>query len=128
MKPHRIIIVSKILFFVKREAKKFMFAIAIFLIASLFFSIGFIMGGKIISRPPLVIDKELIVNLNEESSASNQLTTKDQSLFVASSRGKYYYPVDCSLSQNLSEKNKIYFSTKEEAEAKGYIYNTKCDN
>ena len=127
MKPHRIIIVSKILFFVKREAKKIMFAIAIFLIASLFFSIGFIMGGKIISRPPLVIDKELIVNLNEESAGSNQLTTKGQSLFVASSRGKYYYPVDCSLAQNLSEKNKIYFSTKEEAESRGYIQNTKCE-
>jgi hypothetical protein len=127
MKPHRIIIVSKILFFVKREAKKIMFAIAIFLIASLFFSIGFIMGGKIISRPPLVIDKELIVNLNEESAASNQLTTKRQSLFVASSRGKYYYPVDCSLAQNLSEKNKIYFQSKEEAESRGYIQNTKCE-
>lgn len=127
MMPHRIIIVSKILFFVKREAKKIMFAIAIFLITSLSFSIGFITGGKIISRPPLVIDKELIVNLNEESAASDQLTTKGQSLFVASSRGKYYYPVDCSLAQNLSEKNKIYFQSKEEAESRGYIQNTKCE-
>jgi hypothetical protein len=127
MLPHRIIIVSKILFFVKREAKKIMFAIAIFLIASLSFSLGFITGGKIISRPPLVINKELIVNLNEESAASNQLTTKGQSLFVASSRGKYYYPVDCSLAQNLSEKNKIYFQSKEEAESRGYIQNTKCE-
>lgn len=127
MLPHRIIIVSKILFFVKRWEKKIIFAIAIFLIASLSFSLGFIKGGQIISRPALVVDKELIVNLNDESVASNQLITKGQSLFVASSQGKYYYPVDCSSAQNLSEKNKMYFSTKEEAESRGYIQNTRCE-
>jgi len=127
MKPHRIIIVSKILFFVKRWEKKIIFTIAIFLIASLSFSLGFIKGGQIISRPALVIDKELIVNLNDESVASDPLTAKGQSLFVASSRGKYYYPVDCSLAQNLSEKNKIYFQSKEEAESRRYLQNTKCE-
>jgi len=98
------------------------------LLLSLVFTTGFIIGGKIITRPPLIIDKELIVNLDDNSTSSGQAINPSQTLFVASSRGKYYYPVDCSLAQNLSEKNKIYFSTKEEAEAKGYIYNTKCDN
>jgi len=118
---------TKIKEFVKRWEKKIIFAIAIFLIASLSFSLGFIKGGQIIARPALVIDKELIVNLDKEITSSTQAVIKEQSLFVASSRGKYYYPVDCSLAQNLSEKNKIYFSTKEEAESRGYLQNTKCE-
>lgn len=124
MTPHRDNILSKIFVFVKKD---WFFIVLELLLLSFVFSLGFIKGGQIISRPALVIDKELIVDFNDESVASNQLTAKGQSLFVASSRGKYYYPVDCSLAQNLSEKNKIYFQSKEEAEAKGYIYNTKCD-
>jgi hypothetical protein len=76
----------------------------------------------------MIIEKELILNL-EESLA--EVEAKNESLkefsYVASSRGKYYYPIDCSLAKNLKEENKIYFKTKEEAEDKGYIYNTKCD-
>jgi hypothetical protein len=124
MTPHRDDILSKIFVFVKKD---WFFIVLELLLLSFMFSLGFIKGGKIISRPALVIDKELMVNFNDESVVSNQLTAKGQSLFVASSRGKYYYPVDCSLAQNLSEKNKIYFSIKEEAESKGYIQNTKCE-
>ncbi|NCO25105.1 hypothetical protein GW901_01075 [Candidatus Parcubacteria bacterium] len=125
MKPHRDNILSKIFIFVKKD---WFLILGELLLLSLVFTTGFIIGGKIITRPPLIIDKELIVNLDDNSTSSGQAINPSQTLFVASSRGKYYYPVDCSLAQNLSEKNKIYFSTKEEAEAKGYIYNTKCDN
>jgi len=123
--PHRDNILSKIFIFVKKD---WFLILGELLLLSLVFTTGFIIGGKIITRPPLIIDKELIVNLDDNSTSSGQAINPSQTLFVASSRGKYYYPVDCSLAQNLSEKNKIYFSTKEEAEAKGYIYNTKCDN
>jgi len=116
MKPHRDNILSKIFIFVKKD---WFLILGELLLLSLVFTTGFIMGGKIITRPPLIIDQELIVNLDKEIASS---------LFVASSQGKYYYPVDCALAQNLSEKNKIYFQSKEEAEAKGYIYNTKCQN
>jgi len=125
MMPHRDNILSKIFIFVKKD---WFLILGELLLLSLVFTTGFIIGGKIITRPPLIIDKELIVNLDDNSTSSGQAINPSQTLFVASSRGKYYYPVDCSLAQNLSEKNKIYFSTKEEAEAKGYIYNTKCDN
>jgi len=126
MKPHRLFILTKFALFVKQKKAQILLGIGAFLIFSLGFSLGIIKGGQIISRPALIIDKELIVDFNDESAASNQLTAKGQSLFVASSRGKYYYPVDCSLAQNLSEKNKIYFQSKEEAETKGYIFNSHC--
>ncbi|MFA5392261.1 MAG: hypothetical protein WC306_01000 [Candidatus Paceibacterota bacterium] len=123
MTPHQDDILSKIFIFVKKD---WFFIILELLLLSFMFSLGFIKGGQIISRPPLVIDKELIVDLNDESVVSNQ-PVKGQSLFVASSQGKYYYPVDCSSAQNLSEKNKIYFSTKEEAESRGYTKNSHCE-
>ena len=74
----------------------------------------------------LLWEKEAEAKITTEDSLLNQEQTENR--FVASSRGKYYYPVNCSLANNLSEKNKIYFSSKEEAESRGYIYQTKCDN
>lgn len=41
-------------------------------------------------------------------------------LFVASSRGKNYYPVDSSAGEKLAPANRIYFRSAEEAEAMGY--------
>ena len=40
--------------------------------------------------------------------------------YVASKRGKKFYEIKSSKAQNLSEKNKIYFKTKEEAIKEGY--------
>ncbi|MFA5722050.1 MAG: hypothetical protein WC940_00410 [Candidatus Paceibacterota bacterium] len=123
--PHCLKILTKIISFVKKHFWLYSFA---FLITSLAFSSGIIIGANILSRPPMIIEKELILNL-EESLA--EVEAKNESLkefsYIASSRGKYYYPIDCGLAKNLKEENKIYFKTKEEAEDKGYIYNTKCD-
>ncbi len=41
-------------------------------------------------------------------------------LFVASSRGKNYYPVESSAGQNLSPANRLYFKSTIEAERAGY--------
>ena len=114
--------IAKMRQFVKRWGKRIILATVIFLMVSLAFSLGFIMGGKIINRPPLIIDKELIINPEEITTQVSQGGHQ----FVASSRGKYYYPIDCSLAENLSETNKIFFSSKEEAESRGYIFQTKC--
>ena len=85
------------------------------------YGLGFITGAHIINRPPLIIDKQLIIPTLPDT------TTKPNSyLFVASKKGKYYYPTDCPLAQRLSQNNKVYFQTKQEAEAKGYQLNQKC--
>ncbi|MGC8651033.1 MAG: hypothetical protein ACP5RX_00140 [Minisyncoccia bacterium] len=126
MNPHQNIL-PRIFFFVK---KGWFWILGEILLIIFVFSLGFIMGGKIINRPPIIIDKELIANLEETSNISSSMASSSSNLsnlYVASSKGKYYYPIDCPLVDNLSEKNKIYFSTKEEAESKGYILNHKCD-
>jgi hypothetical protein len=40
--------------------------------------------------------------------------------FVASKKGKKYYPVDSASAQNLSLDNRVYFPTASAAEAAGY--------
>jgi hypothetical protein len=40
--------------------------------------------------------------------------------FVASSRGKNYYPISSSAGQKLTPENRIYFRTEVEAERAGY--------
>ena len=121
--PHRLKILTKFTVFVKKNLWLFIFG---FLSISMSFSIGIIIGANIISRPPLVIQKESITNI-KESAVKKSITKPKEFLFVASSRGKYYYPIDCSLANGLKEENRIYFKTQQEAENKGYIYNTRCN-
>lgn len=42
-------------------------------------------------------------------------------LFVASKNGKKYYPLDAPEADMLSPKNRIFFSSREEAESAGYV-------
>ncbi|MGC8880748.1 MAG: hypothetical protein ACP5OX_00485 [Minisyncoccia bacterium] len=107
--------------FVKRNWILLFFEI---LLLSLSFSLGIIVGGRFFQRPPLIVEKDLLFNLENDKNLVNQ---KGESGYVASLKGKYYYPIDCPLAKILSEKNKIYFQTKEEAESRGYIYNSRCD-
>ena len=121
--PHRLKILTKFVVFVKKNLWLFIIG---FLGITLSFSLGIIIGANIISRPPLIIEKELITRI-EEPTIEKTITEYKEFPFVSSSRGKYYYPVDCSLADGLKEENRIYFKTQQEAENKGYIYNTRCD-
>ncbi len=46
--------------------------------------------------------------------------------FMASSRGSKYYPLDCDAGKNLKPENRIYFDTREQAEAAGYELSSSC--
>jgi len=121
--PHRLKILTKFILFVKKNL--WLFSLG-FLSITLSFSLGIIIGANIISRPPITIEKQLITKIEEPIIEKTIIEAKEFP-FVASSRGKYYYPVDCSLSNSLKEKNRIYFKTRQEAEKRGYIYNTRCN-
>lgn len=49
-----------------------------------------------------------------------------QEKFFASSRGTKYYPVGCSAGKSIKQSNRIYFETREEAEARGYELSSSC--
>lgn len=120
-----IFMITKIKKFVKKYKNYFLLFIFSFLIFSFGFSLGLILKNNLLIRPPIIIEKDLLWEKDDFSQFKN--ISNFNYLYVASSKGKYYYPIDCPLASNLSEKNKIYFSSKEEAEAKGYIYQTRCD-
>jgi len=48
-------------------------------------------------------------------------------LYVASSRGKKYYPVDCPAAAGLSKKNLVYYKTASDAEKAGKTLSTSCN-
>jgi hypothetical protein len=47
--------------------------------------------------------------------------------YVASRNGERYYPSACSGANRIAEANKIWFNTKQEAEAAGYTPAVNCD-
>ncbi len=121
--PHCLRILTKFVLFVKKNF--WLFSLG-FLSISLSFSLGIIIGANIISRPPITIEKQLITSV-EDSIIEKTIIKPREFSFVASSRGKYYYPLDCSLANGLKEENRIYFKTQQEAEESGYTYNTRCN-
>lgn len=46
--------------------------------------------------------------------------------FFASKRGSKYYPANCAAGKNLKVENRIYFTTRSEAEAAGYELSGSC--
>ncbi len=46
--------------------------------------------------------------------------------YVASKKGKYYYPSNCSKAKALSVKNMLYYKDKMSAEAAGYKEYLQC--
>ncbi|MDD4784451.1 MAG: hypothetical protein PHY32_02655 [Candidatus Pacebacteria bacterium] len=106
------------------------------------FGLGIITGGQLLKRPPITIVgdvvemasfkdyiDEKIVSTKPTSTTNTTLNINnlDTNGFVASNRGKYYYPVNCNLAKNLSQNNLIYFDTEEKAIIAGYARQTKCD-
>lgn len=103
--------------------------IIVILLIFLAFGSGLIVGGKFLKRPSIVINgnivdiKDLKIDSNEKVNSNKVLESTG---FVASSRGKYYYPKGCSLAKNLSEANLLTFETEKEAIDAGYIKQEKC--
>ncbi|OGJ01712.1 hypothetical protein A3I95_00335 [Candidatus Nomurabacteria bacterium RIFCSPLOWO2_02_FULL_44_12] len=49
-----------------------------------------------------------------------------QKAFFASSRGSKYYPVGCAGGKSIKQENRVYFSTKTDAERAGYELSSSC--
>lgn len=55
-----------------------------------------------------------------------EIPQKGEYSFVASKRGTYYYPLNCSKARTLSTKNMLYFKDKMSAEQAGYKAHKDC--
>ncbi len=64
---------------------------------------------------------------SESLTVQNTAQTMGDGLYVASSRGKKYYPVDCPAASGLSKKNLVYYKTAMDAEKAGKSLSTSCN-
>lgn len=64
------------------------------------------------------------------SDPASKLPTQESMLikgvFVGSRSGKVYYLPSCAGVKRIHDENKVWFSSKEDAEAKGYRPSTSC--
>jgi hypothetical protein len=68
-------------------------------------------------------DNEVINQLSNQSILVSNSLGKS---FLASNRGKKYYPIGCSAGKTIKVENRIYFSTREDAEKAGYELSSSC--
>jgi hypothetical protein len=83
--------------------------------------------GITIEYPTLPAQHALATTTEQNSvTSSSTVSSIDKGLYVASRGGKSYYKLTCAGAKKLSEKNKIWFQSKEEAERFGYKPAKNC--
>ena len=68
----------------------------------------------------------VIESISEADHKSENLIRLNEKNFVASKNGSKYHLPDCPGAKQMSEGNKIYFSTEEEARSSGYTKAANC--
>ena len=83
-------------------------------------------GGIKIEYPREAEKQENGAILGAEYNAQAASAVSTGKNFFASTRGTKYYPAGCSAGASLKEENKVWFDTREEAEAAGYELSGSC--
>ena len=113
---------SKIKIFCKNNEKDIILVITIIFVALISFGLGRLSKiGE--SKTPITIENLVPTSTPSTTASAKNLTDK---IFVASKNGTKYHYVWCASAQSIKEENKIYFSTKEEAEKAGYTPAANC--
>lgn len=91
------------------------------------FSIGYYAG--IHKNHPVITvrDNSCIPPVTDASIKEGERIAQGDNTIVASKSGTRYYYIWCSGVSRIAAKNKIYFSTEEEAEKKGYTKASGCE-
>ncbi len=71
---------------------------------------------------PVVIQGQV----EEIEPATNSKSPDGRGNYVASRNGTKYYPLGCGGANRISDENKVYFDTKEEAELSGFSASSTC--
>lgn len=116
---------------------------AVFLIIALFvlacsasFFLGRLSMVTVTQKTPIffepaacLVPKEL--QITEKTSKTNTRAgivqnTVAEGAFVASRNGTKFYPADCSYADRILPENRVWFTTEEEAIARGYKASAQC--
>ena len=77
-------------------------------------------------RPTVPLPKSPVVESMEQGDESGQKTVTAPGSYVASKNSNKYHLPWCAGAARITEENKIWFSSKEEAEAAGYTPAGNC--
>ena len=79
------------------------------------------------NQPASAVSAVKTESVTQKVNLGNQLSTNSAvKSYFASNRGSKYYSIGCSGGKTIKQENKIYFSTKEEAERAGYELSSSC--
>ena len=130
-------IISNFKRFVKKNYKRIYYVLFFCVFGCFWYLLGFCVGRNIIQKDSILVYGDILkvsdilnsskVNVDDSVGKSISEDSHGVEYYVASSRGKYYYPNTCSLGKSLSPKNLIKFKTEKEAQNAGYVYNTRCN-
>ncbi|MDA0376657.1 MAG: hypothetical protein O3A80_05130 [bacterium] len=86
-----------------------------------------LLHGEVIGSARIVFGKKILTQSGVFVLDAAHILTNEVSVivpngmqFVASKRGKKYYPVFSRAGENLAPKNRVYFATEHEAQQSGY--------
>ena len=129
--------IPKLIKFCKDNNRELYLTTIIVLVAAISFGLGRL--SKIREeKTPITIENvgtstETIVNTLNKNVIENKLeqnssiiSSNTQKIFVASRNGKKYYYAWCESANVIKEQNRIWFSTKDEAEKAGYQPAANC--
>ena len=109
----------------KEREKNLLIGLALVLVLLIGLGSGLLFKSNQIS--PIIIDKNIKVGLPAASGNSSALEKPVIfGNFMASINGKAYYPANCEAAKRIKEENRIWFASKEEAEADGYRPAQNC--
>ena len=128
--------IPKLIKFCKDNNKELYLAAIIILVATISFGLGRL--SKIREEKTPITIENVSTSTEITANSSNKNVTKkmlEQNLgkisqppkiFVASRNGKKYYYIWCESANVIKEQNRVWFSTKEEAEKAGYEPAANC--
>lgn len=95
------------------------------------FALGFLAGRDVGEKGQLhIMERELVSGgvpaVGSEIAQEEQVPMNAGGQYVASKTGKSYHLPWCSGAKLIKEENKIWFNSKEEAEARGYAPAGNC--
>ena len=120
-------ILTKTSHFVKENGGIILLGFLVVSVIITVFLLGIITGKNAFKTEPILLEGVTPVdNLLLQANITSLNKTAENGAYVASSKGKMYYPVNCGAANNLKQENRIYFQTAIEAEAAGYKRSTAC--
>ncbi|HCC05193.1 TPA: hypothetical protein DEP58_02705 [Patescibacteria group bacterium] len=109
-----------------RKTREYSIIVVLLLLGAISFGLGRLSAIKTVSVPVTLCASESVPTM-EASAISTPLTSSQEtSQYVGSKNGTVYHLPWCAGAQRILEENKVWFSTKEEAERAGYRPATNC--